>query len=242
MTYFHVPIHRLPQEDRPREKMERLGPESLSTSELLAILLGSGTRSSSAVDLGKSLMMQFDGLLNLARAGIPELKSVNGIGQAKASVLTAAFELGRRKLQSKSHKPRLNTAKSIAEYLRPKLVDHNCERFLVLYMNSNCQVLTEKLVSVGGLDSVFVDPKVILREALYSNATNIVLSHNHPSGNTKPSYHDNSLTARMIQAADIMGCNVLDHVIVSHRGYYSYNDSGKLDQLRAQQFYQIAME
>ena len=230
MNYITIPS--LPVEDRPREKMHRIGARNLSSSELLAILVNTGTPKNSALDLGRKLLLEFDGLEHLAQANLSDLTQINGIGLAKASVLAAAFELGRRKLRKGKASDRLCNPKKIADYLRPKLIDHTEEHFWVLYMNAACGLLGERMVAVGGQTEVMVDPRVVLREAVQFKATSLVLSHNHPSGDPTPSSHDHSLTIRMIKAGQIIGCKVLDHIIVSNRSYYSYSDTGKLDELR----------
>ena len=236
--YIHTPLRKLPEDEQPREKIEHYGPESLSVAELVGLLLGSGTAFHTAVDLGRKLLKEFGGLEGLARADMNDLREVPGIGKAKASSLLAAFELGRRKSQTDLKQRVLKSSNAFAAYLRPKMKDKKFEEFRVIYLNKSCHLLGERVVGKGGATSVSVDPKIVLKEALKFNATCMVLSHNHPSGNPTPSREDHALTLRVVHAADLLDCKVLDHIIIAREKHYSYSDSGMMDYIRQNMFYQ----
>ena len=227
-----MPIRRMPYEEKPRERLLEKGPDSLSNAELIAILMGSGSHKASALDLGNIIMQEFNGLQRLARADFSELIRIPGLGPAKATKLAAAFELGRRRMNCGEKKTRYNSPEKLFEYLRPITMDCRKEVFFALYFNSNLNLLGRHKVAEGGLNSVALDPKIIFREAAMVNATGIVISHNHPSGNLSPSRYDELLTERVLHGSVVMGIKLLDHIIVSDSDYYSFRDSGKLETLR----------
>ncbi|MEZ4825297.1 MAG: DNA repair protein RadC [Bacteroidia bacterium] len=227
-TYIHTSIKEWALEDRPREKLLQRGIESLTDSELLAILLSSGTRDRSAIDLARDLLSAVGGLPQLAQAGVAELTQIKGIGKAKALTLIAAFELGRRKMMKTADSPRLTHSESVAEYLIPRLADLRQEVFHVLFLNRNNEIIAEKQIFRGGVSATVIDPRLIFREAIHYLASAIILSHNHPSGNINPSQADIDITRKLISGGKIFDIQVLDHIIVSGRGYYSFADEGLL--------------
>ena len=216
------------EEDQPREKMILKGKSSLSEAELIAIIIGTGTGGSSAVDLAKILLSLYSNDLNtLGRSTIQALMKVKGIGSAKAVKISAALELGRRKqLTQVKHKPKITCSEDAYQCLFAIMEDLNHEVFKILILNRHNQVLKIETISIGGVAGTVVDPKVIFKKALDFQASSIILSHNHPSGNLKPSQADISLTQKLVQAGKAIEINILDHLIISDKGYFSFLDEG----------------
>lgn len=219
------------KDDRPREKMISLGAENLSDSELLAILIHNGTPKKSAVDLAKEVLQLSDNDLNeLGKLSIKDLTKVKGIGEAKAITIAAALELGRRRQAGNIlNKKFLTNSKDIGGYLQERYRDMDRELFGVVYMNIRNKILGIEILSEGGIASTIVDTRIILKKALEKTAVNLVLFHNHPSGNPNPSEQDKKITDKLRQAAKIMEMNVIDHIIVSESGYLSFADQGYMD-------------
>src|SRR5687768_16484182 len=220
----HVAPH-----DRPREKLERLGPSGLGDNELLALVLGSGSRGRDALALANRLLEQAGGLHGLTRVTVGELRHVEGIGRARTAQVLAAVELGRRTLvRSVEDRPRLNTPRQLAGHLLPQYGSRSVEQFGIVMLDTKHRVIRIKIVSVGSLDTTVVHPREVFREATSAAASAIVLFHNHPSGDPTPSTDDLVLTTRMVNAGDIMGIEVLDHLILADQRYYSLIESGKM--------------
>ncbi len=218
------------KDDRPREKFLQIGAESLSNSELLAILIHNGTPKKSAVDLAKDILkLGNDNLNELGTLSIKQLTQVKGIGEAKAITIAAALELGRRRQAgSLPDKMVLTNSKSVALFLRERLKDLCREVFVVIYLNRANKVISFETISEGGISGTIADPRIILKTALEKNAVGLILSHNHPSGNLNPSKADEHLTQKIKQAATLLDIVVMDHIIVSSEGYYSFADNGLL--------------
>lgn len=218
------------KDDRPREKLLANGPENLSNSELLAILLHHGTRDKTAVDLAKEILkLGKDSLGELGKLSIRELMKIKGVGEAKAVTIAAALELGRRRQQgSPLEKKAISSSSDIAQYLQVRLKDYRHEIFAVLFLNRANKINHFEIVSEGGITGTVADPRVILRKALEQDAVNIILCHNHPSGSLKPSRADEQLTVKIKEASRFLDITVLDHIIVSEDGYYSFADEGLL--------------
>jgi DNA repair protein RadC len=216
--------------DRPREKLVMHGANVLSDAELLAILIGTGTRNESAVDLGKKLMQGVNNnLITLNKLSLAELQKVNGIGLAKAVTISAALELSKRRQMSTVDEKRIiKASKDIFEEIGPLLRDLNHEEFWVLALNRRLRVVASKRISTGGISETIVDVRMILKFGIENNASNLVLAHNHPSGNLNPSESDLRLTSDIRQAAKYMNMPLIDHVIVADTGYFSFADAGKL--------------
>jgi len=216
------------KDDRPREKLRYLGPENLSNSELLAILIHNGTRDKTAVDLAKEILrLGKDSLAELGKLSVNEFMKVKGIGEAKAITLAAALELGRRRQATNPlEKTTIRSSGETAAYLRSKLQDYRREVFAVLFLNRANKINHFEIVSEGGITGTVADPRIILRRALEEDAVGLILCHNHPSGNLKPSRADEQLTAKIKEAAGYLDIRVLDHIIVSEEGYYSFADEG----------------
>lgn len=218
------------EEDRPRERLERLGAEALSNAELLAILIGSGSPQVSAVDLMKNVLASCHNNLNtLGKMTIRDLEAFKGIGPAKAITILAACELGKRRAREKAEeRTDLGSATAIYNLMHPKMQDLDVEEFHILLMNQHFKLIREVRISHGGITETAVDIRVIMREAILNNTTVLAACHNHPSGNTHPSRQDDQLTERIRKACDIMRIYFLDHVIVTDGSYYSYREQGEL--------------
>ncbi|MBR1656581.1 MAG: DNA repair protein RadC [Prevotella sp.] len=223
-------INQWAEEDRPREKLMRLGAEALSNAELLDILIGSGRPKETAEELMKRELNCCNNNLNtLGKRTIHELCQYNGIGEAKAISILAACELGKRRQAEKAEERKsLGSASAIYEYMHPKMQDLDTEEAWILLMNQNYKLIKAERISHGGITETAVDVRIIIREALLHNATVVAFCHNHPSNNLRPSNDDNRLTQRIKSACDTMRLYFLDHLIITDGAYYSYHEEGKL--------------
>lgn len=223
--------------DRPREKLERLGPAGLGDNELLAVVLGGGVRGHSALDLANRLMEHAGGLNGFTRLSLNALCHIAGIGHARAAQVIAAIELGRRTLvRDMVERPRLVTPRQVAGYLLPEYGSCAVEQCGILMLDSKNRVLRIKLLSVGSLDSTVVHPREVFREAAAAAAAAIILFHNHPSGDPSPSRDDFALTLRMVSAGEIMGIDVIDHLILADQTYYSMMEAGHIPRRAAERW------
>ncbi|WP_153797919.1 RadC family protein [Foetidibacter luteolus] len=219
------------EDDRPREKLLLKGTESLSNSELIAILINNGTVEKSAVDVAKDLLQATNhDLQQLSKLTVKELLKlkIKGIGPAKAVTIAAALELGIRRELADKKRTVIIHSKDIAEYLRAQLQYKKHEVFAVIFLNLANKVTHYEVVSEGGISGTVADPRIILKKALQYDATSIILCHNHPSGSLKPSRQDEALTYKIKEAASFIDIRVMDHIIVSEDGYYSFADEGIL--------------
>ena len=217
------------EEDRPREKLERLGAEALSNAELLAIMVGSGSTKETAVDLMKRILKDCNNNLNtLGKLSIEDLCSYNGVGPAKAITILAACELGkRRQMERPEERPELSTATRIYNHMHPLMQDLDVEEFWVLFMNQNFRLIKKLRIAHGGISEVSVDVRIIIREAVLCNTTIMTVCHNHPSGSIAPSRQDDALTLQIKKACELMRIHFMDHVIITDGHYYSYHEDGK---------------
>lgn len=217
------------EEDRPREKMSKLGTEALSDAELLAILIGKGSAKEDAVTLMKRLLADCNYNLNtLGKMTIRELCGYNGIGEAKAISILAACELGkRRQAGNAEERPDLGTATRIYNHMHPVMQDLDVEEFWVLLLNQHYRLIKKVRISHGGITETAVDIRIIIKEAVLANCTVLAVCHNHPSGNLAPSHSDNQLTKSICRACELMNIHFLDHVIITDGQYYSYHEQGK---------------
>jgi DNA repair protein RadC len=217
-------------DDRPREKLLTKGAESLSNSELLAILLNNGSKDKSAVELSKEILkLGNDNLNELGKLSLIDFKKVKGIGEAKSIIIAAALELGRRRHAAAAlEKTVVRSSRDIAQYLQTKLKDFNYEVFAVVFLNRANKVNHFEIISKGGITGTVADPRIILKKALEEDATSIVLCHNHPSGNLQPSRADEEITKKIKDAAGYFDIKIIDHIIVSEEGFYSFADEGIL--------------
>ena len=218
------------EEDRPREKMMMHGASALSNAELLAILIGSGSAEESAVELMRKILNDYHNNLNeLGKASIDELCRYKGIGSAKAISILAASELGkRRKEESVKERIAILSSKDVYECFYPMMCDLPTEECWVLLLNQASKIIDKTKISAGGLSATAVDVRCILREALLKRASAIVLCHNHPSGNIRPSKEDDLLTRHVAQASECMDIRLVDHIILTDGAFYSYADEGRI--------------
>jgi DNA repair protein RadC len=217
--------------DRPREKLERHGPAALGDNELLALVLGSGTRGRGALDLANRVINRFGGVHRLARVGVADLRQILGVGRARAAQVLAAVELGRRTLLREAEaQRRMTTPDALAAYLLPEYGSRPVEHFGVVMLDTKHHLLRVQIVAVGTLDSAAVHPRDVFRDATVMRAAAVVLFHNHPSGDPRPSRDDVTLTVRMLSAGEIIGIEVLDHLILADQRYFSMREAGVIAQ------------
>lgn len=217
------------EEDRPREKLMLKGSSALSDAELLAILIGSGTRGESAVDVCKTILKNVHNNLNeLGKLSVSDLKKYKGIGEAKAIAIVAALELAKRRRTAEvKEKEKISGSRDVYEYFH-HLADLHNEEFWVMFLNRANKILSAQKLSQGGITGTVADIRLILKNALDNFATGIILCHNHPSGNLNPSNEDKELTQKVKQTAKLLDITVLDHIIVSETSYFSFADEGIL--------------
>ncbi len=226
----NLSIKKWAEADRPREKLLQKGKLSLSDSELIAILLGSGSKTESAVELSKKLLLSTQNNLNeLGKLSINQLCKFKGIGPAKAVSIVAALELGRRRrLEEALEKIKITSSHSIFEMMQPVIGELPHEEFWIIYLNNSNKVLEQYQISKGGITGTLVDVRITLKKALELGAVSIILVHNHPSGNLKASESDKQLTKKLKIAAESLDIKILDHVIVTEKSYLSFADEGML--------------
>lgn len=216
------------EDDRPREKLLKKGKRGLTDAELLAIIFGSGSRDESAVDLAKRILGGVENNLNeLGKLSVRDLMKYKGIGEAKAISVVAALELGARRQSTDAlYKDKIGGSQDVFQILKPSLAELKHEEFWVLYLNRANKILSREQISLGGVAGTVADVKIIFKKALDLLASSIILAHNHPSGNLKPSKADIDLTNKLKRSGEILEINVLDHVIISDEGYFSFADEG----------------
>lgn len=214
------------KEDRPREKLMQKGSSALTDAELIGILLGSGSKNMSAVNLAQLILKHHDHDLGaLAKRSVKELQKFKGIGEAKAITIVSAMELGRRRREKDAHqKPKISSSNDIYQLMKMELIDKLTEEFWIVLLTRANYLIKKHLVSIGGSAKIAVDPKVIFKVALDHNAASIVIVHNHPSNNPKPSQLDIELTDRLIKGGKILEVPVLDHIIFAEDSYFSFAD------------------
>ena len=218
------------KDDRPREKLLLKGKYVLSDAELIAILLGSGSRNESAVELSKRVLASVDNNLNaLAKLSTDQLMSFKGIGEAKAVSIITALELGRRKrLEEALIQSKITSSKNVFDIMQPIIGELLHEEFWILYLNNSNKVLQKFQMSKGGLTGTLVDVRLVFKKALEISATAIILAHNHPSGTLKPSKSDKQLTNKIKLAGEMLDVKVFDHLIITSEGYFSFADENEL--------------
>ncbi|MDN3955515.1 RadC family protein [Sporolactobacillus laevolacticus] len=223
----NVMMRDVPQGDRPRERLIREGAPTLSNQELLAILLHSGTKNESVMQLAERLVSQFKGLELLKEASIEELKSVKGIGTAKAVQLLAGFEIGQR-MARMVHDSRyaIRSPEDGADYVMEELRALKQEHFVALFLNTKNQVLQKKTIFVGSLNASIVHPREVFKEAVRQSAASIICFHNHPSGDPTPSREDIDVTKRLVSCGKMLGVDVLDHIVIGDRKFVSLKQKG----------------
>lgn len=223
-------IHDLPRSERPRERLSRLGPDALSSSELVALLVGRGIRGKSALSIGQELLSRFGHVRGISEATLEELSAIRGVGPAKAAQLKACFELGKRQLLEPED-PRLIDIRNpadVAKAVRASIRDRAKEHFKLILLNTRNRVTGIFTVSIGTLNASLVHPREVFRRAVQHAASTVVLAHNHPSGNPEPSDDDIALTRRLCDAGRLLGIEVIDHIIVARDEYVSFKARGIL--------------
>ncbi len=222
-------IKDLPKEERPRERLIRHGPDRLSNSELIAILLRTGTRRQNALALADRLLAQFDSLVGLFSASHEELQKVEGIGPAQAAVIMAAFELAKRLSESRMElKDVISTPRDAAQMVLRELSFADKEHFVIIMLNTKNRVIAKKVISIGHLNASIVHPREMFKEAIRRSSAAVILVHNHPSGDLTPSQEDIATTERLKQVGELLGIEVLDHLIVGDNRYFSFREQGLL--------------
>jgi len=216
-------VRDLPSSERPRERLLRLGAEVLSAQEILAVILGRGTVGKPIMNIAQNLLSKFGNLKSIAEASIEELCKIEGVGIAKACQIKAALELGKRADSYPEDEKRIEikTAQDALKVVKQKLKDKKKEYFLLLLLDSRNQLIRPIDISMGSLDATVVHPREVFKEAITASAASVVLVHNHPSGNPEPSDDDLNLTKRLVQAGNLLGIEVLDHIIIGSQGHYS---------------------
>lgn len=216
------------EDDKPREKLMNKGKSVLSDAELIAILIGSGSRNESAVELSKRILSSVDNNLNaLGKLSISKLTTFKGIGEAKAISIVAAMEIGRRRRAEETIElQKITSSKAVFDIMQPVIGELPHEEFWVLYLNNSNKVIYKSQISKGGITGTVADTRIIFKMALEQNATSIILSHNHPSGNLTPSDADIQITKKLKLAANQLEIKILDHIIITEMGYFSFNDEG----------------
>ncbi len=228
--YKNIPIRLWAEDDRPREKLIRQGKRALSNAELIAILLGSGNRNQSAVELSKHILEDSGGRLReLSRLSVADLTKRKGIGPVKAITLIAALELANRSgAEDSMNRKKISCSRDVYTFFKPLLQDSSYEEFWILLLNRGNKILRSICISQGGLSGTVADPKKIFKSALEQYAASVVLCHNHPSGNIRPSESDIRLTQKLKKAGSFLDLPVIDHIIIGENNYFSFADEGLL--------------
>ncbi|HNS18431.1 MAG TPA: DNA repair protein RadC [Bacteroidales bacterium] len=226
----HIPISRWAEEDRPREKLMLKGKHSLSDAELLAILIGTGSREHSALDLAKEILTEIqNNLIELSKLQVNELVKFQGIGHAKAITIIAALELGRRRRGSEViQRKKIQSSRDVFELFQVELAEKKYEGFWLLLLDRANKIVGQEKISEGGTAGTVADPKRIFKVAIDRHASSLILCHNHPSGNVEPSQADISLTKKMIHAGTLLDIQILDHIIIGEENYFSFADENMM--------------
>ncbi len=222
-----ITVHALPKEERPRERLKRLGPEALSQQELLAIIIGRGAPNKSVLTIAQDLLVKFKNIQAISQATVEELSQVDGIGEAKALQIKACFELARRQDLNKDVllENYLENSKSVIELIQNQLKDKTKEHFKLIMLNTRNKVINIADISTGTLNASLVHPREVFIEAIKHHSCAVILVHNHPSGEAEPSNDDLKITKRLKEAGNIIGIEVLDHIIIGKDNYFSFKDN-----------------
>jgi DNA repair protein RadC len=220
-------IKEISKDDRPRERMLSLGAEALSSAELFAILLRTGSRNENVIEMSQRILSTFN-LSKLSDLTINELCSIKGVGVAKALQIKAIFELNKRIDLVTKNITKISSSKNVFDLMKPILENKKQEHFYVLHLNSKNEILSKKLIAIGTLNSVLIHPREIFKEAIRESAQNIILVHNHPSGDQTPSLSDKEITTKIEKASEIIGIDLLDHIIIGQDKWFSFDDEGEI--------------
>jgi len=225
----YLTIKELPPEERPRERLEKYGPGALSDSELLAIILRTGSKNVSVTELAKNLLRNQKGLKGIASASLEELCQLGGIGKAKAVQVQAAFEIGKRFSKARDRgDARIRCSEDVKRLLWHDMRNHDKEHFVILILDTKNRVIKDDTITIGTLDSSIINPREVFKSAVKSNAASVIIVHNHPSGDPTPSSDDIATTKRLRDAGEIVGISVLDHVIIGEKEHYSFKDHNRM--------------
>jgi DNA repair protein RadC len=224
---YTLTIKELPTDERPRERLVKYGADALSNAELLAIILRVGTQEYSAIGMAEHMLGRFNGLKGIATAGIEDLSTVKGLGTAKAAQIQAMVELGKRLAASVGpSRPTIRSPQDAADILMPELRDEPQEHFHALFLNTKNEVLRTRTITIGSLDASLITPRELFREAISSNSASVIIAHNHPSGDPTPSKEDVNVSKRLMQAGEMIGIEVLDHIVIGDGRWISIKERG----------------
>ena len=222
-------VHDLPKPERPRERLKQFGPEALSAQELLALIIGRGVSKKSVMTIAQELLIKFGNVKAISEATLEELSQIKGIGFAKAAQLKACFELGKRQnLEPELKDFNIKDPEGIVKAIRASIKDKVKEHFKLILLNPRNKIIGISTISIGTLNASLVHPREVFKDAIVHNTYSVVLAHNHPSGDSEPSEDDLTMTKRLIEAGKILGIEVLDHIIITKNGYFSFKDRGLL--------------
>jgi len=220
-------IHDLPRQERPRERLQKFGPEALSAQELLALIIGRGIPKKSVMNIAQELLAKFGNVKAIGQATIEELSQIKGIGLAKAAQIKASFELGRREeLEPELKNFDIKDPESVVKAIRASIKDKAKEHFKLILLNPRNKIIGISTISIGTLNASLVHPREVFKDAIMHTAASVVLAHNHPSGDPEPSEDDITITKRLIEAGKILGVEVIDHIIVGKNGFFSFKEKG----------------
>jgi DNA repair protein RadC len=222
-------VHDLPKAERPRERLKQFGPEALSAQELLALIIGRGISKKSVMTIAQELLIKFGNIKAISEATIEELSQIKGIGFAKAVQIKACFELGKRKdLEPELKDFNIKDPQSVVKAISTSIKDKAKEHFKLILLNARNKILGISTISIGSLNASIVHPREVFKDAILHSAYSVVLAHNHPSGDTEPSEDDLTMTKRLIEAGKILGIEVIDHIIITKTGFFSFKEKGLL--------------
>ena len=220
-------VHDLPKPERPRERLKQFGPEALSAQELLALIIGRGVSKKSVMTIAQELVIKFGNIKAISEATIEELSQIKGIGFAKAAQIKACFELGKRQdLEPEQKDFDIKDPQSVVKAISASIKDKAKEHFKLILLNARNKILGISTISIGSLNASIVHPREVFKDAIMHNAYSVVLAHNHPSGDPEPSEDDLTITKRFIEAGKILGIEVIDHIIISKNGFFSFKEKG----------------
>lgn len=226
MEQYKICIRDMPEDERPRERLLKYGPEALSNAELLAIILRTGTQKENVINLCSRIFSEYS-IKQLSQANVSKLTEIHGIGAAKAAQIAAVFELA-RKLESFTDEPKrkIRSPADVYSILYPKMREQKRERLVALLLDTKNQVLREEVISIGSLNANIVHPREVFKAALMESCASVILSHNHPSGDPTPSREDIAVTEKLVEGGKLLGIDVLDHVVIGEGRYVSLKDEG----------------
>ena len=218
-------VHDLPKQERPRERLKRLGAEALSAQELLAVIISRGSPNKSVINIAQDLLTKFGNINAISQASIEQLTEVDGIGPARAMQIKACFELGKRQeLEPELKDLSIENPKDVVDYVRKKIKDKAKEHFKLILLNTRNKIIDIVNISIGTLDASLVHPREVFKEAITHNSASVILVHNHPSGDPEPSDDDLKMTKRLKESGNILGIEVIDHIIIGKNSYYSFKE------------------